>query len=145
MQAFNHGIIETSGDYLVLQHNDTLYIDNVIEKQIKLLEEENYEYITIDKKPPKDVSPNGYDYFPWIVIGFYVKRDFYSKHNIWVDWTRGDNNHLTTITCRRYGIKIGLHLEGFLKTMNMISLSLIKSMDIIQKMEMFTYLIINHL
>ena len=70
--SFNHGIIEISGDYLVLQHNDTLYIDNVIEKQIKLLEEENYEYITIDKKPPKDVSPNGYDYL--IVIGFYVKR-----------------------------------------------------------------------
>ena len=109
--AFNHGIIEASGDYLVLQHNDTLYIDNVIEKQIKLLEEENYEYITIDKKPPKDVSPNGYDYFAdcyW----FLCKKDFYSKHNIWVDWTRGDNNHLATITCEDKGLKY-LHLEGF--------------------------------
>ena len=41
--AYNHGIIESSGDYLILQHNDTLYIDNFTEEQIELLEEENYE------------------------------------------------------------------------------------------------------
>ena len=28
--AYNHGIIESSGDYLILQHNDTLYIDNMM-------------------------------------------------------------------------------------------------------------------
>tara|TARA_B100000029_G_scaffold497421_1_gene565001 strand:- start:1614 stop:2468 length:855 start_codon:yes stop_codon:yes gene_type:complete len=112
--AYNHGIIESNGDYLVLQHNDTLYIDNVIEKQIELLEEENYEYITIDKKPPKNTSPKGYDYFAdcyW----FLCRGDFYSKHNIWVDWKRGDNNHLATITCKDKGLKY-LHLPGFFET-----------------------------
>ena len=112
--AYNHGIIEASGDYLVIQHNDTSYLDNVIEKQIELLEKENYEYITIDKKPPKGVSPKGYDYFAdcyW----FLCRGDFYSKHNIWVDWKRGDNNHLATITCKDKGLKY-LHLPGFFET-----------------------------
>ncbi len=109
--AYNHGIIESNGDYLVLQHNDTLYIDNVIEQQIEFLEQENYEYITIDKKPPKETSPNGYEYFAdcyW----FLCRKDFYSKHNIWVDWIRGDNNHLATITCKDKKLKY-LHLPGF--------------------------------
>ena len=100
---------------LVLQHNDTLYIENYLEKQIKLLEKENYEYITIDKKPPKKVSPNGYDYFAdcyW----FLCRKDFYSKHNIWVDWIRGDNNHFKTITCEDKGLKY-LHLEGFFENL----------------------------
>tara|TARA_A100001515_G_scaffold144177_1_gene147454 strand:- start:879 stop:1676 length:798 start_codon:yes stop_codon:yes gene_type:complete len=109
--AYNHGIIESSGDYLVLQHNDTLYLDNVIEEQIELLEKENYEYITVDKKPVKFKELEKYEYFAdcyW----FLCRRDFYSKHNIWVDWIKGDNNHLATITCHDKGLRY-LHLPGF--------------------------------
>ena len=112
--AYNHGIIESSGNYLVLQHNDTLYLDNVIEEQIQLLEKEKYEYITIDKKPIKFEEYKKYEYFAdcyW----FLCRKDFYSKHNIWVDWVRGDNNHLATITCFDKGLKY-LHLPGFYET-----------------------------
>jgi hypothetical protein len=109
--AYNHGIIKSSGDYLVIQHNDTLYLDNIIEEQIEFLEKENYEYITIDKKPPKHEEYEKYEYFAdcyW----FLCRGDFYSKHNIWVDWIRGDNNHLATITCKDKELKY-LHLPGF--------------------------------
>tara|TARA_R110001583_G_scaffold187272_1_gene348418 strand:- start:202 stop:1011 length:810 start_codon:yes stop_codon:yes gene_type:complete len=112
--AYNHGIIESSGDYLILQHNDTLYIDNFTEEQIELLEEENYEYITIDKKQVKFKELEKYEYFAdcyW----FLCRKDFYYKHNIWVDWIRGDNNHLATITCKDKGLKY-LHLPGFYGT-----------------------------
>ena len=112
--AYNHGIIEASGEYLVLQHNDTLYLDNFIEEQIELLEKENYEYITVDKKPVKFKELEKYEYFAdcyW----FLCRGDFYSKHNIWVDWKRGDNNHLATITCKDKGLKY-LHLPGFFET-----------------------------
>ena len=115
--AYNHGIIEASGDYLVLQHNDTQYLfdsydkSKVIKDSIKLLEEENYEYITIDRKPVKIEEYSKYEYFAdcyW----FLCRGDFYSKHNIWVDWIRGDNNHLATITCYDKGLKY-LHLPGY--------------------------------
>ena len=112
--AYNHGIIEASGEYLVLQHNDTLYLDNFIEEQIELLEKENYEYITVDKKPVKFKELEKYEYFAdcyW----FLCRGDFYSKHNIWVDWMKGDNNHLATITCFDKGLKY-LHLPGFYGT-----------------------------
>ncbi len=110
--AYNHGIIEATGDYYVLQHNDTLYLNNFdIKDAIIELEKENYAYITIDKKPPKQKEYKKYEYFAdcyW----FLCRKDFYSSNDIWVDWVRGDNNHLATITCKdthqRY-----LHLPGF--------------------------------
>ena len=118
--AYNHGLTIATGDYFIIQHNDTKYLfenyssTKVIKDAIELLEKENYEYITIDKKPPKSASPEGYDYFAdcyWFLCG----GDFYSKHNIWVDWIRGDNNHLATITCKDKGLKY-LHLPGFYET-----------------------------
>ena len=118
--AYNHGIIEASGDYLVLQHNDTLYLFDeyskfkVIPDAINLLERENYEYMTVDKKPVKHKEYEKYEYFAdcyW----FLCRSDFYSKHDIWVDWIRGDNNHLATITCHDKGLKY-LHLPGFFET-----------------------------
>jgi len=115
--AYNHGIVEATGDYLVLQHNDTEYLfdryseKEVIHDAINLLERENYEYITIDRKPVKMEEYSKYDYFAdcyW----FLCRGDFYQKHRIWVDWARGDNNHLATITCFDKGLKY-LHLPGF--------------------------------
>ncbi len=118
--AYNHGITEAKGDYFILQHNDTKYLfenyssTKVIKDAIELLEKENYEYITIDKKPNKIKEYEKYEYFAdcyW----FLCRNDFYSKHNIWVDWIRGDNNHLATITCKDKGLKY-LHLPGFYET-----------------------------
>ncbi len=119
--AYNHGIIESRGDYLVLQHNDTKYLfdnyssDTVIKDAIDLLESEKYEYISVDKKSPKSQEYEKYEYLAdcyW----FLCRGDFYSKHNIWVDWTRGDNNHLATITCFDKGLKY-LHLPGYFENL----------------------------
>lgn len=118
--AYNHGLTIATGDYLVLQHNDTEYLfdtyseKEVIHDAIDLLERENYEYITIDRKPVKKEEYSKYEYFAdcyW----FLCRKDFYFKHNIWVDWIRGDNNHLATITCYDKGLKY-LHLPGFYET-----------------------------
>jgi len=115
--SFNHGITEAKGDYFILQHNDIKYLfenyssKKVIKDAIELLEDKNYEYITIDKKPPKHKEYEKYEYFAdcyW----FLCRKDFYTKHNIWVDWIRGDNNHLATITCKDKGLKY-LHLPGY--------------------------------
>jgi len=115
--AYNHGLTLVSGDYLILQHNDTKYLfenyssKKIIKDAIELLEDKNYEYITIDKKPPKLKEYEKYEYFAdcyW----FLCRKDFYTKHNIWVDWIRGDNNHLATITCKDKGLKY-LHLPGY--------------------------------
>jgi hypothetical protein len=118
--AYNHGLTLVSGDYLIIQHNDTKYLfenyssNKVIKDAIELLESKNYEYITIDKKPVKHKEYEKYEYFAdcyW----FLCRKDFYSKHNIWVDWIRGDNNHLATITCKDKGLKY-LHLPGHFET-----------------------------
>ena len=132
--AYNHGIVEATGDYLVLQHNDTEYLfdryseKEVIHDAINLLERENYEYITVDKKPPKGNSPYGYDYFAdcyW----FLCRGDFYQKHRIWVDWARGDNNHLATIMCEKKGLKY-LHLPGFYETKEHLKKEFFEKYDI---------------
>ena len=113
--AYNHGIIESSGDYLVLQHNDTKYLPNFSMRDMLVeLISKDYEYITIDKKQVKLKELEKYEYFAdcyW----FLCRKDFYSKHNIWVDWMKGDNNHLATITCFDKGLKY-LHLPGFYGT-----------------------------
>ena len=98
--AYNHGIIESKGEFLILQHNDTKYLPNFkVKEMLDELVSNDYEYITIDKKPAKHKEYEKYEYFAdcyW----FLCRKDFYSKHNIWVDWIRGDNNHLATITCK---------------------------------------------
>jgi hypothetical protein len=113
--AYNHGIIESSGDYLVLQHNDTKYLPNFSMRDMLVeLISKDYEYITIDKKQVKLKELEKYEYFAdcyW----FLCRKEFYSKHNIWVDWMKGDNNHLATITCFDKGLKY-LHLPGFYGT-----------------------------
>ena len=110
--AYNHGIIESKGEFLILQHNDTKYLPNFkVKEMLDELVSNDYEYITIDKKPAKHKEYEKYEYFAdcyW----FLCRKDFYSKHNIWVDWIRGDNNHLATITCKDKKLKY-LHLPGF--------------------------------
>ena len=109
--AYNHGITEATGDYFILQHNDTLYLNNLVPDLITKLEKESYAYITIDKKPPKHEEYEKYEYFTdcyW----FLCRKDFYSSNDIWVDWKRGDTNHLATITCKDTNQNY-LHLPGF--------------------------------
>jgi len=109
--AYNHGITEATGDYFILQHNDTLYLNNLVPDLMTELEKESYAYITIDKKPPKHEEYEKYEYFTdcyW----FLCRKDFYSSNDIWVDWKRGDTNHLATITCKNTNQKY-LHLPGF--------------------------------
>lgn len=115
--AFNQGLELATGDYIVMQHNDTHYLNKyystneLIKDTISYLEDNNLEYLTVDKKPQKDCSPKHVPYFAdcyW----FLCRRDFYDKHNIYVDWERGDTNHLATITCVDKGLKFE-HLPGF--------------------------------
>ena len=82
--AYNHGLTLTSGDYLILQHNDTKYLFD------------NYS----SRKIIKDCD------------FFLFSCDFYYKHEIGVDGARGDNNHLATITCFDKGLKYS-HLPGW--------------------------------
>lgn len=122
---YQYGVEIATGDYLIIQHNDTEYqfqyysADTVITDAIKKLEEEEYEYITVDKKPIKDNWYKHEDYVEGIeyfadVYWFLCRKDFYKKHNIYVDWSRGDSNHLATIACHNAGLKY-LHLRGYLE------------------------------
>lgn len=115
--SFNIGLKHATGDYIIMQHNDTNYLfdyygsNKMVNDAIELLEYKKYEYVTVDKKPPKDTSPKGIEYFAdcyW----FLCKKDFYEKHGIWVDWERGDTNHLATLTCVEKKLPF-LHLPGF--------------------------------
>ena len=115
-KAYDLGVLNSNGDYLVLQHNDTLYLDNyypmrkLFEDSVALLEEENLEYITIDAKPSKssDQEDNFYADCYW----FLCRKNFYTKHDIKVGWSEGDNNHNATIVCREKKLKF-LHLPGY--------------------------------
>lgn len=119
--AFQHGIHQVNGDYIILQHNDTEYLFNyyseneIIHDVINYLEDNNLEYITIDKKRIKNTDYTEFtdkiEYYAdcyW----FLCRSDFYSKHGIWVDWIRGDNNHLATVHCVNNGLKFE-HLPGY--------------------------------
>lgn len=115
--AFQHGLEESTGDYVIMQHNDTEYLFNyyskdcIIHDTIKHLEDNNLEYITIDAKPPKSSSPKHVKYFAdcyW----FLCRRNFYDKHQIYIDWEIGDTNYLATVTCTDKNLKF-LHLPGF--------------------------------
>lgn len=114
---YNIGLNNCTGDYIIMQHNDTEYLfndygsDNMIMDAITLLEDGKLEYITVDKKSPKDTSPKHIQYFSdcyW----FLCRKEFYRDNNIWVDWSRGDTNHLATIFCIDNKLNY-LHLPGY--------------------------------
>lgn len=121
--GFQAGVEEATGDYIVMQHNDTKYLfdhysgNTVIQDSITLLEENNYAYVTVDKKPRKETEPLNAENVPHIeyfadCYWFLCRRDFYSKNGIHIDWTRGDTNHLATIICEQTNQKY-LHLPGY--------------------------------
>ena len=125
--AYQHGIEMSTGDYIILHHNDVEYLfeyyppSKFINDVISKLENDNLEYITVDKKRIKedkwydpisgDDIPDNIEYYS-DAYWFLCRSDFYDKHNIYVDWMRGDTNHLPTITCVNKNLKF-LHLPGF--------------------------------
>ena len=121
--GFQAGVEEATGDYIIMQHNDTKYLFNyysgatVIQDSIKLLEDNKYAYITVDKKPRKETEPLTAENVPDIeyfadCYWFLCRRNFYRDNHIHVDWTRGDTNHLATIKCAQTNQKY-LHLPGY--------------------------------
>ena len=119
--AYNQGIVAATGDYIIMQHNDTKYLfdtyskETVIWDALKMLMENNYEYLSIDKKRVKNKDFKEYNSkveYCADCYWFLCKREFFSKHHIWVDWNRGDDNHLATYTCENKNLKYK-HLPGF--------------------------------
>jgi len=115
--GFQQGYELCSGDYVILQHNDTEYLfnyypqDTIITHLIDRLEKKDLQYITIDKKPTKPNYQFNCDYYAdcyW----FLCRRNFYDDNNIFIDWTRGDTNHLATIYCVNNNLKFE-HLPGY--------------------------------
>ena len=119
--AYNQGIAAATGDYIIMQHNDTKYLfddyskETVIYDAVKMLIENDYEYLSIDKKELKSTNFREYNKkvkYCADCYWFLCRRDFFTKHNIWIDWNRGDNNHLATFTCANKNLKYK-HLPGF--------------------------------
>jgi hypothetical protein len=119
--AYNHGLSLSSGDYIIFQHNDTYYDFDESNKEtlfyefVQYMEDNDYQYLTIDKKPIKNR-----DYREWNdkieyyadCYWFMCKPSFYYDNKIWVDWGRGDTNHLATIFCVNNNLKFK-HFPGF--------------------------------
>jgi hypothetical protein len=119
--AYNHGISLATGDYFVIQHNDTQYSfvehdpSTLFYEFVDYLHENDLQYLTIDKKSIKNRDyPEWNDKIEYYAdcYWFFCKSDFYTKHNIWIDWKRGDNNHLSTIFCLNNNLKFE-HLPGY--------------------------------
>tara|TARA_E500000318_G_scaffold111983_1_gene133102 strand:- start:3394 stop:4281 length:888 start_codon:yes stop_codon:yes gene_type:complete len=118
--AYQMGLEYSSGDVVVMQHNDTVYLKNfydpteLISDISALIVKQGYSYVTVDKKHKKDSKneiQEELDYFADL-YWFMCKRDFYDRNNIYIDWIRGDSNHLATIHCYKNNLKF-LHLPGF--------------------------------
>jgi hypothetical protein len=119
--AYNHGLSLSRGDYVIFQHNDTYYDflesdkETLFYELVEYIEENDLQYLTIDKKPIKNK-----DYPEWNAkIEYYAdcywfmcKSSFYYDNKIWVDWMRGDTNHLATIFCVNNNLKFE-HLPGY--------------------------------
>lgn len=117
--AFNIGIENSSGDYIILQHNDVFYHNDLLNSMIKELEFN--EYISVESKK---INLSGYlsniDTFNKLLkspeIGyedggyiktkkfglsdayfFLCKKEFFDDYS--VDYRYGDTNHGSTIKC----------------------------------------------
>lgn len=117
--AHNVGIEHAKGDYIILQHNDMFYHENLLPKLYQTLE--HNEYVAVDSKHltltgylgNKDIIDSldidfeiGYESGGFIkqkMFGlsdayfFMCKREFFDDY--YVDWGYGDCNHGATIKC----------------------------------------------
>jgi len=132
--AYNAGIEQAMGDYIILQHNDIFYHENFIEEMIETMREQELEYITADFKRLSlsgyiankkeidslvdDIEFTHYDggYLKTKKFGvadayfFLTKKSFFNDY--YVDWKYGDTNHGATIKCLKENKKF-LHLQPF--------------------------------
>ena len=113
--AYNIGIENAKGDYIILQHNDIYYHTNMIPSLIEILERDSLGYISADYKK---LTLSGYlgnkekidNIIDDIEVGysdggfvktkrlgfsdcyfFLCKKEFFD--NYYVDWDYGDSNH----------------------------------------------------
>ena len=132
--AYNIGIENAKGDYIILQHNDIHYHNNIIPTLISTLEKDLLEYISVDYKK---LSISGYlgnkeeidNILNDIEIGYseggYIKtkelgfadcyfflcrKEFFDDY--FVDWKYGDSNHSATLKCLKENKKF-LHLGPY--------------------------------
>ena len=133
--AFNIGIKEAKGEYVILQHNDILYHNNYIPEFIEKLESAELSYITVDSKlisiPTYLINKEFFDdngftldetnfkfgkYRP--IKGGYIKTKqfgfsdayfFLTRRSFfddyYVDWDYGDTNHGATMYCIKNNLK----------------------------------------
>ena len=131
--AFHLGTQEAKGDYIVLQHNDTFYHNDIIDELINKLDDEKLGYISVDCKKvwmstylsrkrlldkyidevkflPEDGGYVKTDFGFADAYFFLTHRDFFTNYN--VDWVYGDTNHGATIKCLHEGTDY-LHLGPY--------------------------------
>ena len=131
--AFHLGTQEAKGDYIVLQHNDTFYDNDIMNDLIDKLNDEKLGYISVDCKKvwmstylskkrlldkyidvvkfsPEDGGYVKTDFGFADAYFFLTRRDFFDNYN--VDWVYGDTNHGATIKCLHEGINY-LHLGPY--------------------------------
>ena len=119
--AYNVGIENAKGKYIVLQHNDFFYQSSMINLLINRLEKDKLGYISCDSKK---ITLSGYLYNKELIenlVGnveinheeggyiktkklgfadcyfFLTKKSFFRDYK--VDWSWGDSNHGATIKC----------------------------------------------
>ena len=138
--AYNIGIEHSIGDYIVLQHNDIFYHENLLPTLRDILEYN--EYVSVDSKHlsltgylgNKDIIDSldidfeiGYEnggYVKQKLFGladayfFMCKKEFFDDYS--VDWGYGDTNHGATIKCLTNGDSF-LHIEPFFGNSNYIT------------------------
>ena len=132
--AYNIGIENAKGDYIILQHNDIHYHNNLIPTLISTLENDSLEYISVDYKK---LSISGYlgnkkvidgilndievgysdgGYIKTKELGFadcyffLCRKEFFNDY--FVDWKYGDSNHSATLKCLEENKKF-LHLGPY--------------------------------
>tara|TARA_B110000503_G_scaffold100101_1_gene149753 strand:- start:1676 stop:2548 length:873 start_codon:yes stop_codon:yes gene_type:complete len=135
--AYTIGIEHSIGDYIVLQHNDIFYQQNLLPNLLNLLK--TNEYVSVDSKHltltgylgNKDIIDSlgmefefGYEDGGHIkqkefgmadAYFFLCKKEFFNDYS--VDWGYGDTNHGATIKCLLEG-KSFLHLGPFFGNRN---------------------------
>lgn len=120
--AYNVGLKYTSGKYIVLQHNDIAYHNNLLPQICKSLDR-GYSYFTVDFKKLSlsaycankeevsnfitdyEIETRDGGYIKTKEIGFadayffIAKRDFFKDYK--VDWGWNDTNHGATVKCMK--------------------------------------------
>ncbi len=135
--AYNIGIEHAIGEYIILQHNDVFYHQNLLPNLLNSLK--TNEYVSADSKHltltgylgNKDIIDSlGIDFEIGHESGGYIKqkefgladcyfflckKEFFNDYS--VDWGYGDTNHGATIKCLIKG-KSFLHLRPFFDNKN---------------------------